>query len=206
MPNMNNLIKNIILLLVLVIPITAQDNSKGLLSIVQRKYNSLNNFTADFKQFLNEKSNVAGKIQYSKGNKLRLELRNSTIISDGITLWNYNKSQKKVVITRVSSDDPSYFSLDKFIFDYPSKSVVSIENEDGQVLLVLVPRKESNLDFKKARIWLNPDNRIARIIVENLSGANMDFQLSNYKLNQSLPDSKFTFSPPEGTNIIDLRK
>jgi chaperone LolA len=184
----------------------AQESGKEFLSAVQKKYKSLNDLTAEFRQSLNEKSIVSGKIQYSKGNKLRLELKNSTIISDGANLWNYNKSQKKVVISSVSPDDPSFFSPDKFLFSYPSKSIVSTEKEEGQDILVLVPLKGSNLDFKKAKIWVNHDNLITRILVENLSSVLMDFQLSNYKLNQSLPDSKFTFSPPEGTNIIDLRK
>ena len=203
---MNKLINVLILLLILTASACGQNSGKDLLSVVQNKYKSLKDLTADFKQSLNEKSNLLGKIQYAKGNKLRVELKNSTIISDGTTLWNYNKSQKKVVISRVSPDDPSFFSPDKFLFGYPSKSVVSMEKEEGQEILVLIPMTESNLDFKKAKIWVNHDNLMTRILVENLSGAFMDFHLSDYKLNQSLPDSKFTFSPPEGTNIIDLRK
>jgi len=203
---MNNLFKAIILLIFMVVSTNAQDNSHALLSAVQKKYKSLNDFTADFNQSLNDKSNVTGKFQYSRGNKLRIELKNSTIYSDGVNLWNYNKPQKKVVISRVSPDDPSFFSLDKFVFGYPSKSIVTIDKEEGKDVLVLVPLKNSNLDFKKAKIWVNKDNLMTRIWVESLSGTVMDFQLSNYKLNQSLPGSKFTFSPPEGTNIIDLRK
>jgi len=196
----------LVLIVVLVSSLNAQSNSQELLSSVQKKYKSINDLTADFRQSISEKSNVTGKIQYSRGNKLRLELKNSTIISDGVNLWNYNKSQKKVVISRVSPDDPTFVSIDKFIFDYPSKSIVTVEKEGGQEYLVLVPRKGSNLEFKKAKIWVNQDQLMTKILVENLTGAMMDFQLSNYKLNQSLSDSKFTFSPPEGTNIIDLRK
>lgn len=203
---MHKFINITILILFLAVSMRAQESGKEFLSAVQKKYKSLNDLTAEFRQSLNEKSIVSGKIQYSKGNKLRLELKNSTIISDGANLWNYNKSQKKVVISSVSPDDPSFFSPDKFLFSYPSKSIVSTEKEEGQDILVLVPLKGSNLDFKKAKIWVNHDNLITRILVENLSSVLMDFQLSNYKLNQSLPDSKFTFSPPEGTNIIDLRK
>jgi chaperone LolA len=196
----------IFLIIILVNSLNAQDNGKELLSTVQKKYKSINDLTADFRQSINSKSNVTGKIQYSRGNKLRLELKNLIIISDGSNLWNYNKSQKKVVISRVSPDDPSFFSPDKFISGYPSKSDVTTEKEEGYDLLVLVPRKESNLDFKKVKIWLDHEYLMTRILVENLSGAIMDFQLSNYKLNQNLPDTKFTFIPPEGTNIIDLRK
>jgi outer membrane lipoprotein-sorting protein len=127
-------------------------------------------------------------------------------MSDGTTLWNYNKNQKKVVISKVSSTDPVYFSIDKFLYEYPSKSNVSSEKENNQDVLVLVPKKGTNLDFKKARIFVNRDNLVSKITIENLSGTTMDFHLSDFKLNQNLPDSKFSFSPPEGTNIIDLRK
>ena len=177
-----------------------------MLDSVQKKYKSLTDFSADFKQSMNEKSSLKGKIFYSRGNKLRLELKNSTIISDGTILWNYNKGQKKVVINNASGSDPSFFTTDKFLYDYPSKSGVTMEKEDNQEVLVLVPQKESNLNFKKAKIWVNQDYLIIRISVENLSGTNMNLQFSNYNLNRNLPESMFTFSPPEGTNIIDLRK
>jgi outer membrane lipoprotein-sorting protein len=81
-----------------------------------------------------------------------------------------------------------------------------MEKEDNQDVLVLVPQKDSNLNFKKAKIWVNLDYLIIRISVENLSGNNINLQFSNYNLNKNLPESIFTFSPPEGTNVIDLRK
>jgi outer membrane lipoprotein carrier protein len=198
--------KTIILISILAFSAIAQDKSKDLLDSVQKKYKSLTDLTADFKQSLNEKTSLKGKIFYSKGNKLRLELKNSTIISDGTVLWNYNKGQKKVVINNASGSDPSFFTTDKFLYDYPSKSGVTMEKEDNQDVLVLVPQKESNLNFKKAKILVNQDYLIIRISVENLSGNNMNLQFSNYNLNRNLPESLFTFSPPEGTNIIDLRK
>jgi len=203
---MNKFSKSFVFLLLLIVPLNAQNNGNELLQAVQKKYRSYNNMTAEFKQSLNGKSNLTGIIQFTKEGKLRLELKNSTIISDGKNLWNYNKSQKKVVISTVSPDDPSFFSPEKFIFGYPSKSAVSLGKEDGQEFLVLVPNKQSNLDFKNAKIWVNKENLISRILVETLSGALMDFQLTNFRLNQNLPDAKFTFIPPEGTNIIDLRK
>ena len=193
-------------ILLLVISVSAQDKGKEYLDAVQKKYKSINDLSADFKQSMNEKASLKGKIYYSKGNKLRLELKNSTIISDGTVLWNYNKGQKKVVINNASGSDPSFFTIDKFLYDYPSKSSVTLEKEDNHNVLVLVPQKESNLNFKKAKIWTNQDYLIIRISIENLSGTNTYFQFSNYNLNQNLPESMFTFSPPEGTNVIDLRK
>ena len=198
--------KTIILISILAFSAIAQDKGKDLLDSVQKKYKPLTDLSADFKQSLGGKTSINGKIYYAKGNKFRLELKNSTIISDGTVLWNYNKGQKKVVINNASGSDPSFFTIDKFLYDYPSKSSVTMEKEDNQDVLVLVPQKESNLNFKKAKIWVNLDYLIIRISVENLSGNNINLQFSNYNLNKNLPESIFTFSPPEGTNVIDLRK
>jgi outer membrane lipoprotein carrier protein len=196
----------IFMILVLAFSVLAQDKGKDLLDAVQKKYKSINDLNADFKQSTNGKTTVNGKIFISKGNKIRLELKNSTIISDGTVLWNYNKGQKKVVINNASVSDPSSFSVDKFLYDYPSKSVVTLEKEDDHDVLVLIPQKDSNMNFNKTKIRVNRDYLIIEVSIENLPGTMTNLQFSNYKLNQNLPESRFIFSPPEGTNVIDLRK
>jgi outer membrane lipoprotein carrier protein len=193
-------------ILLFVVSVSAQDKSKDFLNAVQNKYKSINDLSADFKQSTNGKASINGKIFFSKGNKLRLELKNSTIISDGTVLWNYNKGQKKVVINNASGSDLSSFSIDKFLYDYPSKSTVTLEKENNHDVLLLVPQKDNDMNFKKTRISVNQDNLIIEVSIENLSGAITNLQFSNYKLNQNFPESKFIFSPPEGTNVIDLRK
>ncbi len=202
--NLRGLLLFIILLFV--VSVSAQDKGKDFLDAIQKKYKSINDLSADFKQSTNGKASISGKIFFSKGNKLRLELKNSTIISNGTILWNYNKGQKKVVINSASGSDPSSFTIDKFLYDYPSKSGVSLEKEDNHDVLVLVPQKDNDMNFKKTKIIVNQDYLIIEVSIENLSGTFTNLQFSNYKLNQNLPESKFIFSPPEGTNIIDLRK
>jgi chaperone LolA len=196
----------LLFILLFVVSVSAQDKGKDILDAVQKKYKSINDLSADFKQSTNGKASLNGKIFFSKGNKLRLELKNSTIISDGTVFWNYNKGQKKVVINNASGSELSSFSIDKFLYDYPSKSTVTLEKENNHDVLLLVPQKDNDMNFKKTRIRVNQDNLIIEVSIENLSGAITNLQFSNYKLNQNLLESKFIFSPPEGTNVIDLRK
>jgi chaperone LolA len=196
----------LLFILLFVVSVSAQDKGKDILDAVQKKYKSINDLSADFKQSTNGKASLNGKIFFSKGNKLRLELKNSTIISDGAIFWNYNKGQKKVVINNASGSELSSFSIDKFLYDYPSKSTVTLEKENNHDVLLLVPQKDNDMNFKKTRIRVNQDNLIIEVSIENISGAITNLQFSNYKLNQNLLESKFIFSPPEGTNVIDLRK
>ena len=93
----------LLFILLFVVSVSAQDKGKDILDAVQKKYKSINDLSADFKQSTNGKASLNGKIFFSKGNKLRLELENSTIISDGTVIWNYNKGQKKVVINNPSA-------------------------------------------------------------------------------------------------------
>jgi outer membrane lipoprotein-sorting protein len=52
---------------------------------------------------------------------------------------------------------------------------------------------------------INKDNLVEKIIIERTASGEMSIELSNYKLNQDLPDTRFSFTPPEGSTIIDLR-
>jgi outer membrane lipoprotein-sorting protein len=203
--NIKDILKTIIFISVLAFSVLAQDKGKDFLDAVQKKYMSINNFSADLKNTY-DKTIVVGKVYYAKGNKFKLEFKNSNVFSDGKTIWNYNKSQKKVVIDNVSNSEPSYFSITQFLYDYPSKSSISLDKEDNHNILVLIPLKDSNLNFKKAKIWVKEDSLIERVLVENVSGGSVTLQFSNYKLNQNLPGTMFIFSLPEGTNVIDLRK
>jgi outer membrane lipoprotein-sorting protein len=199
------LVRIFISILLLAVSVSAQDKGRDLLGAVQKKYNSLHDFSAGFKQVLNDKTSLAGKVYYAKGNKYKMELINSTIISDGITIWNYNKKQKKVVINNASESEQN-FSIDNILNDYPSKSAVTLEKEDNLDVLVLIPLKDKYLNFKKASITIKPDFLIERVLIENVSAGNSVLRFSDYKLDQNLSDSMFSFSPPEGTTVIDLRK
>jgi outer membrane lipoprotein-sorting protein len=104
------------------------------------------------------------------------------------------------------SDDPTSFSLERYIFDYPSlcnvQSIPNVKNKDE--IIELVP-KDNNIDFKSAKIWKNPENMISRMEIVDLADVKYAFQLSAIKVDQDIPDTKFNFVPPKGIKIIDLR-
>jgi outer membrane lipoprotein-sorting protein len=63
---------------------------------VKDKFSTIKDFSAELKQ--GGKNQVFnGTIYYKKQNKFRIELKNMSIISDGSTIWNYNKKDNKVV-------------------------------------------------------------------------------------------------------------
>ena len=186
-------------------------SAKETIKKIQNKFNSIENFTANFSQSLfapsgNEQGKVSGKFSYKRKNKFVVELKNQTIVSNGEIIWNYDKKFNRVVVSYLN-DDPTSFSLEKFIFDYPplckSKMVKDAAN-DSEFVLELVP-KDNDLQFKLVRIWKSLDNLISKMELVDVGDMKYSFAFSDVKVNQELAAQVFTFNAPKGTKVIDLR-
>jgi chaperone LolA len=199
--------KNIILELFIIlffVPFVSAQNNNLLLKKVQDKYSTISSFSADFIQYAPNSKKISGKFYYKKENNIKIETGSSTIVSNGLTNWNYNKKQNKVIISAYDDSDASMFSFNKLIFDFPSKSKVETDGNENNVL-ILTPDENSELNFAQARIWVSNNHLIKKIEITGKNNSHIIIELSNYKLNQNFSDSQFSFIPPEGSRIIDLR-
>ncbi len=88
--------------------------------------------------------------------------------------------------------------------EYPKKSDVSIENENGKDVIVLKPKPNSGLNFNSVRLWINEENLVEKLRIEQ-GGSKTEVSVSNYVINRDIPDSRFSFTPPQGAQVIDLR-
>jgi outer membrane lipoprotein carrier protein len=183
----------------------AGDNENTLVSKLQKKFETINDLTVDVVQKSHGKEILSGKLSYKKENQFHLDLKSNLIVSDGSTIWNYNKARNKVVINDVDETDPSFFSFNRIVYDYPLKCDLSSEKDGEFDVLIFVPKQNSNLGFIEARVWINRDNLISKVELSGTGSEKTEVHFSNYKLNQNLPDSKFKFNPPEGSTIIDFR-
>lgn len=179
-------------------------SQNNLLNSLQNKFNSLASFSAEFQQLTNDKPNLVGKFYYKKENKIRLELKNLLIVSDGLTTWNFNKKENKVIINNYNDDDTSILSLNKIINDYPNECTVKEINDNGINKLILKP-KTNNLNFKSAELYINTKNLIDKVIIEDFNSNKITIIFSNYILEKDFSNSYFSFKLPKGTQVIDLR-
>lgn len=189
-----------------------QNNANEILNKLQQKFNTINDLTADFKQTAasaENKGGMAGKFFYKKKDKFRIELKSIVIAGDGKSTWNYNVKQKKYIVNNFDPNDPTNLSLDRFVYDYPSKCKVTIQGTEtiggSECSVIVLNPKKSDLNFKTAKLWKDNQDLIKKILFEDPNGTIITVELSNLKLNQKLPDSKFTMTPPEGSKVIDLR-
>ncbi len=185
-------------------PVIAQTDGAKLLEAIQEKFNEITDLSATFTQSVNRATKLTGKIFYKKYNKIKFELDNLIIVSDGGTNWNYNKKENKLIISSYDEDDPGLFSLENIIFKYPEECEITAYIDDNQEVLMLMP-KTSLLNFNSVKLWINNSSLIVKALVDDPTAGIVQFDLNNYKLNQDLPDSEFTFTQPEGSKVIDLR-
>ena len=201
------IVRNIFILIITLIfcnSIVAQDDAKALLKDIQNKFDSINDLSAEITQLVNGKINLEGKVYYKKENHLRFEFNNMLIVSDGETSWNYNEQQDKVIITNYETEGNKILSLRQIIFEYPDECELSTYDSEGEKVLQLIPQNNS-LSFNSVKLFITDDNLISKVLIDDPSTGSIQVFLSNYKINKNLSDSLFSFSPPEGSQVLDLR-
>jgi len=181
-----------------------QTDAGKLLSAIQSRFDSIENLSADIIQSINGKTNLAGKIFYKKANKLRFEFNNLLIVSDGETSWNYNKKENKVIITGYDAEGTDFLSIENLIYKYPEECSISSYEFEGQNVLEFKPNT-STFNFSSIKLWIDEDDLVSRALFDDPVAGLIQIDLSNYELNKHIADSYFSFSPPAGSEIIDLR-
>ncbi|HMN48058.1 MAG TPA: outer membrane lipoprotein carrier protein LolA [Ignavibacteriaceae bacterium] len=197
--------KNLIsLFLIFFSAIAFSQNAEAVLKSLQNKFDSISTLSVDITQKTNAKSVQTGKMFFKKENNLRIEFPYQTIVSNGSTSWNYNKKDKKVIISNYDETGSGLLSINYLIYQYPSECELSLSPEGDKQILILKPKSNRN-NMGVVKLYITKENLIDRAIISNKDSGTIEVLFSNYKLNQKLSDSQFTFIPPEGTAVVDLR-
>jgi outer membrane lipoprotein carrier protein len=181
-----------------------QTNGDKLLKELQTKFDSIEDASVDFEQSHNGKKFLSGLLLYKNENKLRIDTKKLLIISDGSTSWNFNKRENKVIISNYDENSSGLLSINELVYVFPEDCDISSTIEDNQRVLILIPNSYK-VNFDKIEIWLSDDNLMAKVRVTDASMGTTEVIFSNYRLNQDLSLSEFSFIPPKGSKIIDLR-
>jgi outer membrane lipoprotein carrier protein len=178
--------------------------AESVLKSLQNKFDSIKDLTADVSQKSNGKSSLTGKMSFKKDNNLRLEFGSQTIVADGKTSWNYNKKEKKVIISDYDEAGSGLLSINYLIYQYPSECDLNLSSDGSKQILNLKPKSKKN-NLGEVKLYITKENLIDKAVISNPGAGTMEVIFSNYKLNQNLPDSNFLFTAPEGTTVVDLR-
>ncbi|MDA1028214.1 MAG: outer membrane lipoprotein carrier protein LolA [Bacteroidetes bacterium] len=195
-----------------VAPSQAQSAS-DLRSTVAQKYERLEGMAANFVQVANSEfmegpERFSGSLLFS-GPKYRIETSSQTIVTDGKTLWVYNRGEKQVIINDLNSDETS-FSLTSFLRQFGAEYNTTLGPEEVRQgvkhrILNLEPKRGLS-QFRSVQMSVRlSDTTITHLDIIDLNDVHMTIDLSDIKVNPKLAPESFVFVAPSGVEQIDLR-
>lgn len=130
-------------------------------------------------------------------------------LTDGTTAYFYVPGEKQVRRTPVKQLDdlrsPLRYLLGKTKlekeFDGLSWAPDVKPNEPSDTVLRGVPKSMRDR-ISQTLLEITPEGLITRIVVDELDGSATEFRFLQQRENVQIPNSRFTFEPPEGVEIV----
>lgn len=187
--------------------ITAQD----IIQNVQNTYKDIDDAKTSFSQTVkyngSKSQTSSGTLYIKKENKYRIETGSQILVTDGTTSWSYNPNKKQVVIDNYK-ETGNTFSPNKYLFQYPENfysDLSGTETMGGKDVYVLKLKPREGGMVKSATLWVGKDDWLIKKINIQTEESTTTFNVKNIQINPGLSNSKFTFTPPEGVEVIDMR-
>lgn len=201
--------------IVLLISGTVFGQSAGeIVKRVEKKYQSIKSFSAEFEESftwtLAKKSRTSqGRFFIRKPDRFRLETERQILTSDGETVWRYVIPDSQVFVTDAETD-PDFPLLKDLLFDYVENysHILLGQEKLGETechWLKLIPKEEDSY-ITEMRVWIDAKEWLTRKveytdIQDNITA----YTLSDVKRNKKIDDDVFTFTIPEGIEVIETR-
>lgn len=201
-------------------PARAQSPDRGdvvaFVQALQRKYDATRDFTASFVHTyeggaLRRTSTEVGDVVVKKPGRMRWTYTKpepKTFVSDGVRMYSYVPADRQVIVSKLPDDRdlsaPIMFLIGKgdlardFVASWPAAG----ETPAGTTAVRLTPKQR-----QPEYVWLllGVEARTMQLrVIQSLDGqgGTSTFTLSDMKENQNVPDSRFDFKIPRGTDVI----
>ena len=214
---MRSLTTSVITLLLSLAAASAQGaDVKAIASAVDAHYNHLRTLQAEFTELYRGSGmerTESGTLWLKKPGKRRWEYRSpkeKLFVSDGKTAWFYvpedrqarKSSAKKLEDLR----SPLAFLLGKTKLEKELRGLSLAPDIEplgsGDVVLRGVPKGLED-QISEIVLEVTPDNRIARLIMQEVDGASTEYRFSDQQEDVNIQDARFGFKPPAETEIME---
>jgi len=213
--------KRILLLLLLATGAFAQSPIKAgdlhqLAESVDKHYNALNTLQTQFTEIYQGggmSRTESGTMWIKKPGKMLWEYaipRQKLFVTDGKTAWFYVPGERQARRASVKKLDdlrsPLRYLLGRTKLEKEFNALSFAPDQRpinvGDVVLRGVPK---GMEDRVSQVLLEvtPENRLARIFIEELDGSQTDFRFKDQKENVPVADSRFSFKPPAGVEVME---
>ncbi len=182
---------------------------------VQDKYRKTKTVRIEFKEKSHFKltdtmTEIAGVLQMSGKDKYRLDSEDQVLVSNGETLWRYNKLDSQVLVDHAKKTEEDVM-LNNFLYEIKDHYFGQLleEKKDGGVkkyAIKLTPKPSEQSFFSSIKMWVKDKTwEVEEIVYVDYNGNETTYVISEIVFNPNLNTSIFTFTPPEGIQVVDLR-
>lgn len=181
---------------------------------LQKRYESIQDATARFTQhvkfgFSKIEQDFTGSLKMKKPNKYRIETDYQTLVTDGTTVWSYSPVNKQVLIDRYK-ETPDSFTPDQFLLNLPANYYATIltpeTNAEGTFIVLKLTPKDDQSFVKSMKVSVEPGSWIVRRVeMVDVNDTEKTYVIQEIKINTSIKDNTFSFTPAAGTEVVDLR-
>ena len=197
------------------VPGAKQDASE----IVKRVRNTLDNIKTFSCRFESEQvwkvaertQHVTGTVYMKMGKTymLRIERPEQIIVNDGKTVWSYIPKNNQVQISDSEGDSENFPSPHNIFKQYAEKREVilsgkeKVNSSDCDVLSLV----SQDPDEARVTVWIDINLHFpVKAREETATGDVTTHTLSDVRLKEKIDDRIFSFVPPEGVSVIDMRE
>lgn len=194
-------------------PSAGAQDADALFERLQHKYDQIEALQASFTQtmtsaYSDDAATSSGTLLL-KGEQYRVETGQQTIVTDGTVTWIYMHDEQQVLINDAERDEMTFSPTDFFLhyeerYEVSDAETVPLDGEEHHRLR-LIPR-QSDAFFREVTLWLRDrDTLVTQLEVLDANETRMVFELDDITLNPTVDEGTFTFTPPEGAEVVDLR-
>ena len=123
---------------------------------------------------------------------------------DGRFIWQGEEEKSFIIKDRVNKEKTSGTFLD-LIEDIAKLDEIFTLKEHSMAgdfeILELLPKKDTTV--KSAKVWIDSQNLVKKIQIHEFTGNVNTVEFSSIKSNRPIDDSRFTFKPEPGKEIIE---
>jgi outer membrane lipoprotein carrier protein len=179
-------------------------------------YAGIRSLQADFTQtmdnpLLGRRTNSSGTVYQRRPDRFLMKFAQpagDVIVSDGEFFWIYYPSADARQVIKTKAGAVGGLDLQAQFIGDPTKRFTHTTHGTEQVAgrpalaLTLTPREDAG--YKTLKVWIDKqDNLVRRFELTNDNGVVQHFDLSNLRINPTMDDGLFRFTPPPNARIIE---
>ena len=146
-----------------------------------------------------------------KGDKYLVSTPDQTMMSNGVKIWTYIKSDNECYVRDADEEDDDFLQPSKlltiwekgFTFKYSKQTEYQGKKVEE---IYLYPKDKKNSKYHTIILKIDTDkNRVVHVHIKGKDGTHMKYSMGNFQTNTPIADSEFVFEKAKhpGVTIIE---